>query len=226
MKVGYPTSPGHEILGSLFKRLSKNTDSYPPGPYNGSEIISCGTASVKLADGVKQPDYSLYERRQGTGPMAAEAHALNAVPTITWEVGYSESPEKLALDAARMICLSKGLIQLVVTINITSEIQNTDRVGGKRKVEEEELPRVRALEGVTCAFWEMDFNAFNEVPSYSGRLNKLVPSHQHHTQPPTSFPTTVSMDSKKYTVKAMQTLSHQIHRLLVSLCACMADILN
>lgn len=198
---------------------------YPPQPSNGSEIISCGTASVKLADGVKQPDYSLYERRQGTGSMAAEAHALNAVPTITWEVGYSESPEKLALDAARMICLSKGLIQLVVTINITSKIQDNDKVGRKRKAEEK-LPRVRVLEGVECAFWEMDFNAFEEDPSHSGELNKLVPYRQPQKQSPISFTTTVSMDSKKYTVKAIQTLSHEVHCPLVSLCVCMADILK
>ena len=58
--VGYPTSPGHEIVGDMFHRLDK-ADSYPLVLYRGSQIVECGTADVPLTQGTKSCNFSLYE---------------------------------------------------------------------------------------------------------------------------------------------------------------------
>ncbi|KAG2062519.1 hypothetical protein BDR04DRAFT_1123888, partial [Suillus decipiens] len=137
---------GHEILPELFDVMST--------------ITQGGSTTITLAAGSKSPDFSLYEvkdcgvqSRQGT----------NGLPTIAFEVGYyGEGEKKLALDAGRLICLSKGMIQLVATINVDHELEKENY--GRRK-----------LKSVVWTHWEMD----PEYPRIVEKndtyeLNKLV----------------------------------------------------
>ena len=88
--VGCSVSYGHEILAGIFGRISLADI----GHSGSGSITSFGQANIPLSEGTKSPDYSLYE--VGTGK-------AEFIPTVAWEVGYSESEKKLALDAARLL---------------------------------------------------------------------------------------------------------------------------
>ncbi|KZP28506.1 hypothetical protein FIBSPDRAFT_852647 [Athelia psychrophila] len=191
--VGHPTSIGHEIMGHLFTDLCRDGGGQPEGFYNGAQIITGGTTDVRLADGIKVPDYSLYALT--ANPSSSLSHTLNSYPTVAWEVAYSETERKLARDAARLICFSHGLVQLVVTINITH-----------MQVATKELATVR------CSCWEMDLDAFEKAPAKADPSRKInVLSPEGDGTPPKAYRGTVKFGENTYHVRAKETQSCQVY---------------
>ncbi|KAG2063016.1 hypothetical protein BDR04DRAFT_1164353 [Suillus decipiens] len=147
---------GHEILPELFDVMRYAGTSYPK-TYHGSKITQGGSTTIPLAAGSKSPDFSLYEVKDSSG------QATNGIPTVAFEVGYWEGEKKLALDAGRLICLSKGMIQLVATIDINHMVEKQNN-------------RRRKLESVVWTHWEMDPEYPQIVKSHhTYELNKLLP---------------------------------------------------
>ena len=67
-----------------------------------------GSADVELEDGVKSPDFSLYEDHPTKPP------ATQAMPTVVWEVAYSEDEKQLAHDLGRYVACYLGRVRLAV----------------------------------------------------------------------------------------------------------------
>ena len=65
-----------------------------------------GSADVELVDGVKSPDYSMYEDR----PATRKQPVMQSWPTVTWEVAYSEDEKQLAHDLGRYVACSLGRV--------------------------------------------------------------------------------------------------------------------
>lgn len=205
LTVGYPTSIGHEIVTDIFALLSQNGGGYPLQPRGGSTIITGGTSDVRLKNGIKSPDFSLYEKRDVSPTSSHELHHLNSYPTIAWEVAYSEPEKKLSLDAARMICLSHGLIQLVVTINITHT--------KKRGLEDSDKPK---LQKVNCAFWELDIVYSKEIEcddSDDSKVDELVPEPNSGEVSPSAYRAILAAvvpGSKRLQVRAECTETREV----------------
>jgi hypothetical protein len=125
-------------LAGIFGQIPLNTIGHK-GSYNDGSITSFGQANIPLSEGTKSPDYALYE--------VCDNDTTDLRPTVAWEVGYSEGEKKLALDAARLLCLSHGMVRLVVTIKIAH----------KRNTQPRELARV------TWSHWEVDPDALELV---------------------------------------------------------------
>ena len=173
----------------MFHRLDR-ADSYPLGLYRGSRIIECGTADVPLTRGTKSPDFSLYEVTHRGEHGEAE---LNSTPTVVFEYGYSETGHKLALDAARHLLLSQGLVQLVVVVDV------------KRKSSAQCGSMV--LEKVMWAHWEVDGSSFEEADSsWRGDLDDPQPDRdvdEDFVQPPAdAYNAVIEMDGTKYHLRA------------------------
>ena len=120
-----------------------------------------------------------------------------------FEYGYSESSQKLALDAARHLLLSQGLVQLVVTINV------------KRKSDVQD--GLMVLEKVTWAHWEVDRSSFEEVEfSWQGDVDDLQPDqdvNEDFVQPPADADKAViEMGGKKYHLRAFKVNEWEVHR--------------
>lgn len=214
LTVGYPTSPGHEVLGDLFHRLAINGRSYPQESYNGSTITQCDTADVPLTRGYKAPDFSLYEVKV-TGDDGKDdeidIHKDNSTPTVVYEYGYSEDSAKLALDSARHLLLSRGRVQLVVAVDI--ERRKVD--GGGNKME---------LAKVTWCHWELDMSEehWREVsPSWAGDLNDPQPDRDvdedRVQSPPDAYKAVVDMGHAKYHLRAAKVAEFQVCNILSSL---------
>jgi hypothetical protein len=122
----------------------------------------------------------------------------NTTPTVVWEVAYSETERKLALDAARHICLSLGLVQLVVAV----KIEHCDS-----------FPK--RLERVTWSHWEL-VDA-EPVAEWGGALDDPQPFGwdavtNHDFVPPigTKYQAVVKIGSALQRVTAEQTQTHQV----------------
>jgi hypothetical protein len=180
----------------MFHRLDR-ADSYPLVLYNGSQIVECGTADVPLTRGTKSPDFSLYEVTHHGQPGESE---LNSTPTVVFEYGYSETSYKLALDAARHLLLSQGLVQLVIVVDV------------KRKSAKDGS---MMLEKVTWAHWEVDASSFEEVDSsWRGDLDDLQPDRdvdEDFVQPPAdAYKAVTKMDGKQYHLRASRVKEWEV----------------
>ncbi|KAG1846988.1 hypothetical protein DFJ58DRAFT_730317 [Suillus subalutaceus] len=153
-------SLGHEFPGDLFDLMGRTGRSYPR-KYHSSRITQGGSTTIDLVVGSKSPDFSLYEVKEGSG---LDQKGGNVMPTVALEVGYyGEKERKLTLDAGRLICLSKGMIQLVATIDIDHEVEKKNN--GKRK-----------LKSVIWTHWEMDPEYPKLVEEHERyELNELIP---------------------------------------------------
>lgn len=123
-----------------------------------SSVVLGGSADVYLEDGVKSPDFSLYEDNPNISPVSG------GWPTVVWEVAYSEREKKLVHDLARYVACSLGSVQLAIGINIEH-----DSAGG--------LPvgHPRTLKKVSCEFWEVDYTEIFETLEETGSpLNQLT----------------------------------------------------
>jgi hypothetical protein len=142
--VRFPTV-GHEILAFLLSKRDgdSGTEFNFPSTYHDSTIVPGGSGDIhyNIGTGFKSPDASLYEVKPG------DANAVdNSTPTIVFEVAYTQSSRKLAIEAARHICLSFGRVLLVVAIDITHRSSDS------------RSPR-RHLQSVTWSHWEEDIGS-------------------------------------------------------------------
>jgi hypothetical protein len=131
-------------MTSLFHTLASNNTAYP-SIYNDRIIWTYGQANIYLTQGTKSPDYSLYDLPKGS-------NEVESTPTLACEVASSESETKLHLDAARLICLSRALILLVIAVKITYQPNSSPR----------------KLLRVTWSHWEPDFRSFKKVEDTQG----------------------------------------------------------
>ena len=114
-------SKGHSLFSSL----------------TGTGVINLGSsADVLLEDGIKSPDFSLYDHDP------KEVALTQLWPMVVCEVAYSERAEKLAYDLGRYVTCSLGRVRLAIGVNIEH-----DRA-------KEGQPQ--HLEQATCAFWEVE----------------------------------------------------------------------
>lgn len=124
-----------------------------------------GSADVKLVDGIKSPDYSMYE-----------VDSKIPWPTVVWEVAYSENERKLAYDLGRHIACSVGRVRLAIGVKI--ELNHAP----------EGLPQ--SLKKLTCAFWEADrIERYATLQESGSELNRLTRcdeygNHDDYVVPP------------------------------------------
>ena len=133
----YPTF-GHEIMSSLFFNVNINdTAGRSLFRLDTSFVRLGGSADVDLEDGVKSPDFSLYEDHPTKQPLT------QACPTVVWEVAYGEDARALARDLARFVACSLGRVRLAIGIKIERDYAPGGQLQGSKKV--------------VCAFWEADY---------------------------------------------------------------------
>ena len=106
---------GHEIMSTLFFSIDTN-DAKGCSMFSVYTDAVClgGSADVELVDGVKSPDYSMYEDR----PTTRKQPVMQSWPTITWEVAYSKDEKQLAHDLGRYVACSLGRVQLAISLKI------------------------------------------------------------------------------------------------------------
>jgi hypothetical protein len=161
LMVRYPTF-GHEIMSALFVKLAQDSKDLPQfyasqlgGTDVGSTLYVGGSANVQLEDGMKSPDFSLYEEHP------EEELVMKAWPTVVWEVGYSEDVVKLAKDVGRFVACSVGRVQLAIAVKL--EHDRPEKAGQLRG----------PLKKVTCAFWEVD-----DIEEFTTLEEAGLPLHQ------------------------------------------------
>jgi hypothetical protein len=109
----------HELISGVTFHCGEQTNA----SYGGGD-------SITLSDGgQKTPDFVIYDQHH-------TPNDLTHLPTIAWEVGYSESAKNLGRDAARLVAGTGGGIQLAIAV----------------KIEDDEE---RKLKAVTIDFWEL-----------------------------------------------------------------------
>jgi len=119
-----------------------------------SNLRSGGSTDVPLVDGIKSPDFSLYEESDSQPLLAAW-------PTVTFEVAYAENDRKLARDCGRYVACSSGKVQLAMGLNIE---HYPIEPGNPRK-----------LKRVTCTYWTLDdIKTFVTLKKSGSRLNHLT----------------------------------------------------
>ncbi|KAG1853373.1 hypothetical protein F4604DRAFT_1591607, partial [Suillus subluteus] len=192
---------GHEILPELFDVMRHAEKSYPK-KYHDSTITQGGSTTIALAAGSKSPDFSLYEVKESSGQAQ---QGTSGIPTVAFEVGYyGEGEKKLALDAGRLICLSKGMIQLAATIDIDHE---------------KEKDGIRKLKSVIWTHWEMDPGYPRIVKGNDTyELNKLLPERNGNVmtdtekvQPtPDAYRAVVSFAKTPYWVRAQKSNTYKV----------------
>jgi hypothetical protein len=135
--VCYPTF-GHDIMSTLFFNVNINdAKGHSLFSVDTSTVCLGGCADVELEDGVKSPDFSLYEDHPMKPP------TTQAMPTVVWEVAYSEDENRLVHDLGRYVACSLSRAQLAVGL----KIEHNCAVAGQ----------LQGLKKVTCAFWEADY---------------------------------------------------------------------
>jgi hypothetical protein len=161
--VHYPTF-GHEIMSTLFFNVNINdTEGRSLFSIDASLVRLGGTADVDLEDGIKSPDFSLYEDHPSKQPLT------KAWPTVVWEVAYGEDERKLAEDLGRYVACSLGRVRLAIGVKID---RNPAVPGGRQ---------LRSVKKVTCAFWEADYAETFATLEESGSqlLNHLTRCDSH-----------------------------------------------
>jgi hypothetical protein len=181
----------------MFHRLDR-ADSYPLVLYRGSQIVECGMADVPLTRGTKSSDFSLYEVTHRGEHGKSE---LNSMPTVVFKYSYSETSHKLALDAARHLLLSQGLVQLVVVVDVKwkSGAQDGSLI----------------LEKVMWVHWEVDGSSFEKVDSpWGGELDDPRPDQdvdEDFVQPPAdAYKAVIEMDGTKYHLRALEVKEWEV----------------
>ena len=64
-----------------------------------------GSADVDLEDGIKSPDFSLYEDHPTKQPLT------QPWPTVIWELAYSEDEKQLVHDLGRYVACSSHFVR-------------------------------------------------------------------------------------------------------------------
>jgi hypothetical protein len=121
----------HEAISHMFSKIPHEF-THGVAFFSGDQTNTSfgGGDNIALFDGgEKTPDFVIYD----------QLHTPNDpthLPTIAWEVGYSESAKKLGRDAARLVAGTGGGIQLAIAVNIEDN-------------------KKRKLKAVTVDFWEL-----------------------------------------------------------------------
>jgi hypothetical protein len=145
-----------------------------------------GSADVDLEDGIKSPDFSLYEDHPTKQPLT------QAWPTVVWEVAYSEDEKRLAFDLGRYVACSLGRVRLAIGL----KIERNHAVAG----------RPRGLKKVTCAFWEADYaetfatlkESGSELLNHLTRCDKFANAARNYVVPAATKFSCVSKFDGKY----------------------------
>ena len=106
---------GHEIIENIIKILHASGTAYPQ-KYVSSSIMMGGSVDVQFRQGDESPDFSLYDVKEWN-PDSCEVYE-NDVPTIEFEVAYTQSARDVSFEAGRHICLTGGDILLIVVIDV------------------------------------------------------------------------------------------------------------
>jgi len=131
-------------------RLPVTTSSPPHLDYGLS-------ADVRLVNGVKSPDYSLIDSTPGL------AKRLKGIPTVVFEVAFSESSRNLAEDCGRWVACSRAQVRVAIGLDIVM----------KKKKEKETASDQQELDSVWCYVWELDdADPLDAIPA-NEPLNRL-----------------------------------------------------
>lgn len=113
-------------------------------------FTTLGSLDVRLENGIKTPAYSHYDDLNHQYGKNEYCDWMQALPSLVWEVAYSDASRQLGRNCARFVACSLGAVCLAIGIVVTF----------KDAPEEEE----RLLERVTCSFWEViTFDAFDTL---------------------------------------------------------------
>ena len=91
-------------MSSLFVRLAQGSVGLPPISDSNSTLRVGGSADVNLVNGIKSSNYSLYENHPQKKPL------MKVLPSVVWEVAYSQDEMKLAYDLGRHVTCSLGRV--------------------------------------------------------------------------------------------------------------------
>jgi hypothetical protein len=92
-------------MSTLFVNLdAKDSNGSPLFSLSSSNLRLGGSADVDLMNGIKSPDFSLYENHPQKKPLT------KAWLTVVWEVAYSQNERKLANDLLRHVACSLGRV--------------------------------------------------------------------------------------------------------------------
>jgi hypothetical protein len=180
--------------------MAKSGTGYPE-LYSGSRIVEGGCADVHYNSGYKSPDFSLYEVRDG----GVSDDQDSSTPTIVFEVAYSQSTRSLVREAARHICLTRGQVQLVVTIDIVHKRGTSPR----------------ELESVTWSHWEEDVLSHDVVEDYDDELDQVSSergdeenSEEFILPPATAYTAVVAQPGgqRRYRIRAEEMGKWQVRR--------------
>jgi hypothetical protein len=144
-------------MSTLFITLDvKDRGGFPLFTLDGNSGVRLGgSTNVDLVDGVKSPDFSLYEDHPDRQPLT------QASPTVVWEVAYSEDEKKLTYDLGRHVACSEGKVRLAIGV----------KIGHNRAAK----GQPRDLAKVTCTFWEPDYvEEYATLEESGSPLNCLV----------------------------------------------------
>ncbi|KAH8993096.1 hypothetical protein EDB83DRAFT_2534734 [Lactarius deliciosus] len=146
--IRFPTA-GHELVSDLVCMV-QNED-HRSG--TGGPLFFGGGIDIPFhCGGFKTPDYGIYERKGIKDTDTSKDTSLDhSVPTIAFEVGFSQSRDKLMKKAAQLICLTAGHILLVIAIDIV-HVPNS-------------CPR--RLKSVIWSHWEEDHIHHVEDPEHT-----------------------------------------------------------
>jgi hypothetical protein len=89
-------------MSALFVRLAQDSRGLPRISGSDSTLRLGGSAGVHLVDGIKSPDFSLYDNHPRKMPLT------KSWPTVVWEVALSQDERKLAIDLGRHVACSHG----------------------------------------------------------------------------------------------------------------------
>lgn len=202
--------------------MSNSGTSYPR-VYGTSKITDGGSMGIPLYGGTsKTPDHSMYNILAGREYSDVQD---SCIPTIVFEVAYTQSSRDLAENAARHICLTLGQVLLVVAIDI---IRTKDEP--------------KRLFSVTWSHWEEDVNARKLiVPNLDNGDDNMVRAEregdeddEEHILPPAkAFSATVCIrdiitsEDERHHIRATETQRWQVscktlHRALTTNWRCLA----
>ena len=103
----------HEIMNTLFFNVNID-DAKGHSLFSLSKSYVCmgGSANVDLEDGIKSPDFSMYDRHPTKKPIT------QAFPTVIWEVAYHQNKKDLACTLGRFVACSLGRVWLAISLKI------------------------------------------------------------------------------------------------------------
>jgi hypothetical protein len=189
--INHP-SIGHEIIQGILDLVDGGYPRRNPHISMENKIMSGGSADVRLrGGGLKQPDFSIYEIREGSTKHDDEE------PTIAFEVGLSQRQRKLGEAAARLLLLCRyGTILLVVTVKIVVS-------GDPEK-----------LDSVTWTHWEVTswekVKKPEEKPANELYVIRSVPDKVDERGMPLAYEITRKSGERQVVVRAAVTAKYQV----------------